>query len=337
MPDALVLAGAAAKGAFTAGALAVLTEPAVKARLGIDIRRVVGASSGALCATYLAAAIHAGDETHAGERLAELWKEHASAPEALDISFRDAFSERGLATQSKLLGLLRAFIRPGPARRPIDLRLVVSNADGDTAQVAGAPATRFEHVAQFGTTEFETTDGLERVFAAAVASAALPGLFAPATLRIGQGFGARSVQALDGGIVDNSPLTHALSADITRVFVVVPFPRVQTQAPDLRGLGLLSQVFDMLVQERLVRDLVELERMNRVLSELETRMPDAAQRDAVLHTLGWQERRPVRVIEIRPTAPLEGNALSGFWSPELREEYVGAGARAARQVMTALS
>jgi predicted acylesterase/phospholipase RssA len=48
MSDALVLAGGVAKGAFTAGALAVLSDPGTKAAIGLDVARIVGASSGAL-------------------------------------------------------------------------------------------------------------------------------------------------------------------------------------------------------------------------------------------------------------------------------------------------
>lgn len=72
MADAIVFAGASVKGAFSAGALSVLTEPDVKARLGLDFVRLVGASSGALNAAYFAGAIRAGEEALAGRRLANL-------------------------------------------------------------------------------------------------------------------------------------------------------------------------------------------------------------------------------------------------------------------------
>ena len=44
MSDALVLAGGFVKGAFAAGALSVLSDPAVSRRLGLDITRIVCAS-----------------------------------------------------------------------------------------------------------------------------------------------------------------------------------------------------------------------------------------------------------------------------------------------------
>ena len=63
--DALVLAGAVSQGAFTAGALAELLSPAVAERLNLDVRRIVGASSGALNGAFLARAIREGDAPEA--------------------------------------------------------------------------------------------------------------------------------------------------------------------------------------------------------------------------------------------------------------------------------
>ena len=71
MSDALVLAGGVAKGAFSAGALSVLSDPETKARLGLDVSRIVGASSGALNGVFYAAAIRSGNEAFAGQRLAQ--------------------------------------------------------------------------------------------------------------------------------------------------------------------------------------------------------------------------------------------------------------------------
>ncbi|MGH7296392.1 MAG: hypothetical protein ACRELB_15750, partial [Polyangiaceae bacterium] len=146
------------------------------------------------------------------------------------------------------------------------------------------------------------------------------------------------VEAVDGGVTDNTPVGHALlgAYDIARVFVIAAVPRVQPNPGRLRGLALASQLLDVLVQERLVRELRDIERGNAWLRAIESSLSDGAQRAAVLDALGWSGLRPVQVVEIRPTAPLPGNALSGFFSRRLREEYVQAGMEAAQRAVRAL-
>ncbi|MGH7293602.1 MAG: patatin-like phospholipase family protein [Polyangiaceae bacterium] len=334
MPDAFVFAGAVAKGAFTGGALSVLSMPGVKARIGLDVRRIVGASSGALNALYFAAELRAGREAFAGSRLARIWIEQGTARQVFDVSLGNLLRGRGISSQRGLLALLREHLRVRPGRHPVDLRMVVTNLDGDLTHVGGALATSFEHVARFVGSDLDAAEGLDRAARTAAASAALPGLFAPTALTIG----GRSVEAVDGGVTDNAPVGHALQGafDIDRVFVIAAVPRVQPSPGRLRGLGLASQLLDVVVQERLVRELRAIERGNAWLAAIESTVPDGAQRAAVLDALGWNGCRPVQVVEIRPTAPLPGNALSGFFSRRLREEYVQSGIEAAQRAVRAL-
>src|SRR5580698_8931372 len=137
MSDALVLAGAVAKGAFTAGALAVLSDPDTKARLSLDVARIVGASAGALNGVYYAAAIRAGTEAFAGQRLAQLWLDDGTIGGAFDFSLRDILGGLGLSTNEKLVSLLRRQIAPSEGRQPVELRVVVTNADGELISVGG--------------------------------------------------------------------------------------------------------------------------------------------------------------------------------------------------------
>ncbi len=336
MSDALVLAGGGAKGAFAAGALSVLSNPDTKVRLGLDVTRIVGASSGALNGVFYAAAIRSGNEALAGQRLAQVWLDDATIGGAFDFSLRDLLGEVGLSTTAKLVAILRRNVPPSPgAIQPIALRLVVTNADGEpVAMDDGGTATTFEHVVDLSGPDFDTPEALERVFVAAAASAALPGAFAPVPLDVG----GRTVRGFDGGIVDDTPLGHALTGapDITRVFVVVPSPRVRTEPPDLHGLALASHVFDILVDERLVRDLRAVARVNRVLTRLPSLVADPAERAAVVEALGWTGRQPVQIVEIRPEAELSGDGFSGFTSLALRQQYVQAGTEAARRVVAAL-
>jgi predicted acylesterase/phospholipase RssA len=334
MSDALVLAGSVAKGAFTAGALSVLSEPGTKAHLDLDIARIVGASSGAINGVYYAAAIRAGSEALAGQRLAQLWLDDATVRGAFDLSLRDIVGGLGLSNSKKLLELLRSQIPPSEGRHPIELRIVVTNASGEPISANGSMATTYEHVVAANGSDFDTAQSLERLFTAVTASAALPGVYAPVPIELD----GRIVQGLDGGIVDDAPLGRALEGapDIARVFVCVPFPRVRTEPPDLHGLGLASHVFDLLVDERLIRDLRRVADTNRVLSQLPSLVQNPEERTALLEALGWAGRRPVQIVEIRPAAELPGNAFSGFTSLELRRQYVQAGIDAARRVVASL-
>lgn len=334
MSDALVLAGAVAKGAFTSGALAVLSDPETKARLSLDFARIVGASSGALNGVYYAAAIHSGAEAFAGQRLSQLWLDDATIGGAFEFSLHDIFGGLGLSTDQKLVTILRKHIAPSQSRVPVELRLVVTNADGELVSIDGVPATTYEHVVDLGGADFETTEALERVFLTVAASAALPGAYAPVSIELD----GRTVRGLDGGLVDDTPLGHALKGapSIARAFVIVPYPRVRTEPPVLHGLGLGSHVLDVVLQERLVRDLRRVAYINRVLAQLPSLVTDAAQRAALLEALGWSGMRPVQVVEIRPDKDLPGNSFSGLASLELRQQYVQAGVDAARRALAAL-
>lgn len=334
MSDALVLAGAVAKGAFTAGVLSVLSEPETKVRFGVNITRIVGSSSGALNGVYYAAAIRAGAEAFAGQRLAQLWLDDATIRGAFDFSVRDLVSGLGLSSDKRVLELLRAHIRPNRGRHPIELRVVVTNATGTPIPVDGGLATTFEHVVDVAGSDFDTDDALERVFVAVAASVALPGVYAPVPIELA----GRRVQGVDGGIVDDAPLGHALhgAPDVERIFVCVPFPRIRTEPQDLHGLSLAWHVFDLLVQERLIRDLQRVWRSNRILAQLPSLVASPDERAALLEALGWTGRRPIQIVEVRPESDLPGNVFSGFTSLELRQRYVQAGVEAARRTLCTL-
>ena len=244
-------------------------------------------------------------------------------------------AEEGVSDSDKLVAMMRRYLRPCPTVREIQLRLIVTNADGDPAAIDGSPATTFEHVVDLRGDDFATEESIEHVYLSVAASAALPLLFAPVSLRVGP----RAIRAFDGGLLNDAPVGLALSdaPEISRVFIVVPFPRVAIERPKLRGRALASHVFDMLVLERLFRDLRSVVRTNGLLLQLQALIPDAAQRAAVLEALGWAERRPVEIVEIRPATALPGDAFSGFWSRDLRERYVRAGVEAAERVLSDLA
>jgi predicted acylesterase/phospholipase RssA len=325
--DALVMTGAAAKGAFTAGVLSVMSDPAVKARLGLDIRRIVGSSSGALNGAYYAASIRMGDEAGAGERLARVWLDDATLRNVFSPSLRGLLGARGVFDMDATLAVMRRRLVARPGTRHVELRMVVTNAEGRA--LGEPPLTTYEQVVEFSDEDFDEEPSLDLVRRVAVASASIPILFVPMKLELdGHAF-----DAVDGGVVDDTPLAPALTgSEVRRIFVISPFPRVEAPT-SLRGPSLVSQLLDMLTQERLARDLRVAQKTNDGLRRLEELLPDATLRGRVIHAIGWPGRRPVEIIEIRPEVPLPGQSLSGVFSRSLRETYVRAGVDAAKRVL----
>jgi predicted acylesterase/phospholipase RssA len=322
--DALILAGGVAKGAFIAGAVLGLAQT-----VPLRVRRIVATSSGALSGVLLAAAIRDGRGLAiAGAELAALWREKASVAGAFDLSPAGIASRTGLSTSAKLMALLRQYVRPARQRRPIELRLVMTNAAGDAAGGEGEEeTTTFEHVACFRGSAFDDEKGLEEVFRAASASAAFPVAFQPVDMDVS----GRRVPCFDGGLVDNAPVKLAVDDPyVTRVFVVAPYPARYEGPPRLHGGALLVHLAEILVQERLCRDLREAHATNHALAELAALVPDPRARRAVLEAIGWKGRRPIEIVEIRPPRALPGGAFDGFCRPALREEYIDAGHEAAR-------
>lgn len=320
---ALVLAGAVAQGAYEVGVIRAL------ARAGVDIVRIVAASSGALNGTVLAAALRRRDPVAGGETLALLWRDHAEWNEVFHISVRDLVKRDGLSDQKRLIELLHDHVPPSQPADPaeINLRLIVAALHGCRGAIGADPATTFESVRDFDSADFATTDGLARVFTAAVASAALPMAFAPV-----------EVDALgpcvDGGTVNNTPmkwaLDGALGASIDAIVVIATSVAHRVAPPDLDGVfARVGHLISMLIGERLYRDLREAEQVNAALARLDALVQagaiDAAQLARVKRALGWADRRTVDIIPIRPVAELPGNAFAGFFDADLRREYLDIG------------
>ncbi len=322
---ALVLAGGVAKGAFEAGALVELLDRKV------DIVRIVAASSGGLNATVLAAAIRKGAPAAAGGDLATMWERDARWSRALHVSLFDAVRLRGLSDQEGLLRLLRERVLPSPGPGRVDVRFVLGALRGAEGHIGDARATTYEAEASFTGEHFDTPRALEEVFAAAVASAAFPGAFAPANVP-------RYGPCIDGGTVNNTPIKHALDGlgrDVDAIVVLAPTPQVIEAPRDARwsGLDLADHVGDMLVNERLYRDLKEAHDVNVALAKLAALPLTPSQHGEVLTALGWTRRRQVELVCVRPEEPLPGGSFSALTNASLRRQYVAAGRRAAERAL----
>jgi NTE family protein len=328
--SALVLSGALAKGAFEAGACAALAEA------GVPITRVVGSSSGALNAVYYAAAIRAGKERDATEELAQFWAEDAEWRNFIELSLRDLARGRGLSRSHKLEELIRSHVvayLPG-ARRGVDLRIVLTDLEGiDSWGVGLTITTTHESVIAYRGLDFEYPERVAEMAHVAAASAAVPGIFSPVRVR--------DRECVDGGIVNNTPIRQALEdPEIARVFVVHPSPSV-TDAQHLSGCRLAAHIIDILITERLGRDLAEAAEVNRELAAIErlagTNGFGELQLRQIKEAVGLRYARPVEIVLIEPEVALAGNPLTALRDRGLRREYVERGRGAARRAVAALA
>jgi len=327
--SALVLSGALAKGAFEAGACAALAEA------GVPIARVVGSSSGALNAVYYAAAIRAGKERDAAEELALFWAEHAEWWNFIELSLRDLARGRGLSRSHKLEELIRAHLvayLPG-ARRDVDLRIVLTDLEGIDSWGTGLTiTTTHESVIGYRGLDFEYPERVAEMAHVAAASAAVPGIFAPVVVR--------QRECVDGGIVNNTPIRQALEdPEIDRIFVIRPSPSV-AETSHLSGCQLAAHIIDILITERLNRDLNEAAEINRQLAAVErlagTNGFGELQLRQIKEAVGLRYARPVEIVIIEPQVALAGNPLTALRDRELRRAYVEEGRDAARRALARL-
>lgn len=331
---AVVLAGAVAKGAFEAGAIQALAEA------NVQIVRIVASSSGALNGAVLAGAIRSGMVEQGAATLVSLWNDRAEWYEVFDVSLVDIFKRDGISSQAKLIDLLRSYVTPTPpsaVTSPIQLRLIVAPIDGTPGTIGERTATTYESIQTFDGEAFDAKDRLEDVFAAATASAAFPLLFAPVNL---PGLG----PCVDGGVVNNTPIKWALDgavgADVEAIVVVSSSVELRTKPTEnTHGTALVGHLADMLIGERLFRDLREATTSNAVIDRLadlvHTGVLTSEQLGAVFEALAWDSRRRVEVVQIRPTEALHGSAFSGFFDSKLRKAHIAAGLARGRDVLRA--
>jgi predicted acylesterase/phospholipase RssA len=249
---ALILPGAVSKGAYEAGAIGVLAQNDAR------IDRIVATSSGALNGVAYAAGIRAGHEREMAEKLTQAWIELGGWKDAFHFNPLSMVTGRGLSNRSGLLKMLHEVVKPctHSKKRDVELRIIVSPLNGIHGKIGEKPATTYEKVFHFSGIDFDTPEGLERIFDVTTAASAFPGLFAPVDL---SGIGL----CLDGGTVNNAPIAYALDeGDIDHVIVPIPFPELLPPAEADRGLGLLNHLVGILINERLYRDLKDAEMVN---------------------------------------------------------------------------
>lgn len=329
----LVLAGAVARGAFGAGAVRTF------AKKNPRIVRIAGTSSGALNAVLVAAGVAAGNLEGAASVLTNLWLDHGSWADIVRIRAVDWLHLKGLLDTQRLSGIVQDGLgqvlnglNGGPARARVHLTLVTTNLDGLESNKGPSPLPTYEQPLVFTEKELVDKTRWPEIANAAVASATFPGVFSPTKV-----MAARGAPCIDGGAVNNAPISYLLwdrdtgvDTGVAKVVVVTSEPSQLKVQADFGGIELVSRIADVVIQERVARDLLAAHRANqryKAISDelIQSGVPQDA-RERVLRAL---KIRPIELYLVRPDPPLEGDAFSGFFSRAERQGYVRAGAAAA--------
>jgi NTE family protein len=304
--SALIVAGAADKGPFAAGALAEL---ATDSRF--DVRYLAGASSGALNAAVYAAGLRAGEPREAAELLVDLWREQATLPRILKFEDRVSIAQQAIER-----------FRADQRVHEVALDVTLSSLRG-TKDTFGH--RRFEQTLSFVTEDFEDDRGIRRIAEACVISSAIPVIFAPREIGDSGPF-------WDGGIVNNAPIGRALRYDRAIDHLIVITPDSNHVDPDQRFWRFsIRRLVDLLIDERLGRDLYEAKSFNEELRTKDDRGVTLAEHG---RELGW---RLLEFLEIRPERDLGGWLGAGFVSERRRSAYIEAGKSAAERALRELS
>jgi predicted acylesterase/phospholipase RssA len=330
----VILSGAVTKGAFEAGVLKILAER------GIVVRRIVASSSGALNGTAYAAGVRARRETVAVEELIAVWKDEGSWRDVLHFNGFDILRGKGLSDQQNLLALLRRNIKPSgiPDPAPIELHIIVSPLCGAQGSIGPGPATTYTKVLSFDGAYFDRRDLLEQVFTATTASSAFPYVFTPVEV---PGVG----PCIDGALVNSTPIRaigdDRVAASVDAIVVIAPTPTCVGQRRTAHhGRKLVVHVINMIFNERLYNDMRETAATNTALLSLDAearrRQWGPEERAEVRAALGWQDKRAVRIIPIRPLSSLPGDLFSGFFSAQVRRRYIEIGMERASRVLDQL-
>ncbi len=224
MTTAFVLSGGASLGAVQVGMLAALHEQ------GITPDIVFGSSVGAVNAGWVA-----GDPGL--EHLDDLRAIWTSLRTGTVFPLRPLTGLLGflgkrdsLVPNSGLRALLEAHLRFGrleDAPIPITVAATALTSGQEVALRAG-PAVD-----------------------AILASAAIPGVFPPVTVA--------GDALIDGGIVNNTPISLAIEAGATRVYVLPTGYACDLDEPPRTALGITLQAISLLVQQRLILEVRDLQ------------------------------------------------------------------------------
>jgi NTE family protein len=218
---AFVLTGGANLGCVQVGMLQALE------RAGVRPDLYVGTSVGAVNATFVAGRPGGGGP----DQLAEVWHRLRRSDVFPTSALRGLRSvggrEQGLVSPVNLARLVRTHL---PYRNLEEAPVPVTVVAVDVCTSADVPISRGPAVE------------------AVLASAAIPGVFPPVAI------GDRHF--MDGGVVDNAPISHAVALGATTVWVLPAGYACALPEPPRSAIGMALQGLNVLVQRRLAHDVV---------------------------------------------------------------------------------
>jgi NTE family protein len=219
MTTAFVFSGGGSLGAVQAGMLLALADAGVSPDL------VVGTSVGAINAARVA------DHPNAdgAEHFATIWQ---------GVRKSDVFPTHFATGLLGFVGRRNFLVRPDNLRR-----LIASNLSFENLEDAKLP---LRVVAAEITTGIEVVLSAGDALDALLASAAIPGVFPPVVI------GGRTL--VDGGVLNNAPISHAVEAGATRVYVLPTGYACALPAAPRSALAVTLQSVTLLVHQRLASD-----------------------------------------------------------------------------------
>jgi NTE family protein len=221
---AVVLSGGASLGAVQVGMLQALAERNIRPDL------VFGASAGALNAAWVA-----GDPLLADiDALADIW---------ISLRTRDIFPLRPF---TGLLGFVgrRSSLVSADGLRALVTRYVRFERLEDAPIPLCVVATEVISGKEIALSRGDAVDAI-------IASAAVPGVFPPVIID--------ERMLMDGAVVNNTPISNAIAAGTTRIYVLpTSYACTLTRAPR-SALAVILQAISLLIQQRLIEDVKELQ------------------------------------------------------------------------------
>jgi NTE family protein len=227
---ALVMSGGASLGAVQVGMLRALYERGIRPDL------IVGTSAGALNGAFIASRPQT---VETADELAEVWK---------GLRRGHAFPLNPLTGLLGFVGV-RDHLVPGSGLR----RLIDRHVDHERLEELAVPL----HVVAV-----DVLTGEELRFSAGplrdaiLASAAIPGVLEPMV------WGERAL--IDGGVANNTPISHAIELGATRVYVLPTGHACSLEEPPGGALAMALHAISLLTQRRLIDD-IERHRLNAKL------------------------------------------------------------------------